>query len=109
MLLIVCNQREKRITMKIAETILSQIKTLDPSALMAWGAKNLTITSKDALQFKSSGMCKWKGFVTISLDRGADTYVVKFQRLRKMELITDKLIRDVYAMDLINVIDAQVG
>ena len=95
--------------MSIAQTILDQIRTLDTWALNAWGAKNLTKTSTDGLQFKSSGMTKWKGFVTIELDRGSDTYTVSFQRIRKMELITDKLIRDVYAMDLINVIDAQVG
>ena len=95
--------------MKIAETIHSQIKTLDPSALMAWGAKDFIKTFTDGLQFKSSGMCKWKGYVTIELNRGADTYIIKFQRVRKMELITDKEVSDVYAMDLVSIIDAQVG
>ena len=95
--------------MSIAQTILDQIRTLDTWALNAWGAKNLTKTSTDGLQFKSSGMTKWKGFVTIELDRGSDTYTVSFQRIRKLKVISDKEVSDVYAMDLINVIDAQVG
>ena len=95
--------------MSIAQTILGQIKTLDAWAMDAWGAKDLIKTSTDGLQFKSSGMVKWKGIVNVELDQGSDTYTVKFLKIRKMEVKTVNEISDVYAMDLVNVIEAQVG
>ena len=43
--------------MTIAQTILSQIKTIDPMATFAWGAKDL-VNMGDGLKFKTSGMVK---------------------------------------------------
>ena len=66
------------------------------------------IAPKKGLSFKTSGMVAWKGTVTIILDEAKDLYTVKFTRLRKLNVIVDKVVEDVFVEDLINVIDAQV-
>lgn len=93
--------------MTIAKTILQQLKALNFWALGSWGAKNLTAHAK-GLSFKTSGSVKWKGVVTITLDEGKDLYVVKFSRLRKLNVIVDDLIEDVHVEDLIRIIDSRV-
>lgn len=92
----------------VAQTIVSQINAIDPTAFAAWGAKNKNYTD-DTFQFKSSGMTRWKGFVDIKYNYGSDMYTVKFMRVRKMEVIVDKEVDDVFAPDLVKVIDEQVG
>lgn len=98
--------------MKIAETILSQIKTIDKTALWAWGSKEYMRTSTDGIMFKTSGMVKWKGKVQIELN-GSDLYDITFMRIRKIKgqvtCITDKKMTDVFVEDLVSVIDMQVG
>lgn len=94
--------------MNIAQTILSQIKTFDPRALWAWGAKDL-VNMGNGLKFTSSGMCRWKGQVYIRYNEGKDLYEVEFFRIRKAQMITVKTVEDVYAEDLVGVIDQQVG
>lgn len=93
--------------MNIATIIRDQIKAMDFWALGAWGAKDM-IALKKGLSFKTSGMVAWKGTVSIILDEAKDLYTVKFTRLRKLNVIVDKVVEDVFAEDLINVIDAQV-
>jgi hypothetical protein len=93
--------------MTIAKTIHQQIKAIDFWALGAWGAKKLTAHS-DGLSFKTSGCVGWKGTVKIVLDEGKDLYILKFMRVRKMELIVDKIIEDVFVEDLVRFIDEQV-
>jgi hypothetical protein len=99
-------------TNRIAETILSQIKTIDPRALWAWGSKEYMRTSTDGIMFKTSGMVKWKGKVQIELN-GSDLYDITFMRIRKVKgqltCITDKKVTDVFVEDLVNTIDMQVG
>lgn len=94
--------------MSIATTILSQIRLLDRWALGAWGAKDLIALPK-GLSFKTTGTVKWKGTVTITLDEVNDLYVVKFTRLRKLNVIVDKIRDGVFVDDLVDIIDAQVG
>jgi hypothetical protein len=94
--------------MNIAQTILSQIKALDPMALPAWGAKDL-INMGDGLKFKTSGMTPYKGQVYIKYKAVPDLYEIQFFRLRNMEVKTDKVVEDVYAEDLVQVIDGFVG
>jgi hypothetical protein len=94
--------------MNVAQTILSQIKQLDPSALFAWGAKDLTNIGT-GLQFKTSGMTPWKGFVKIIYNEGQDLYEIEFFRIRKSEIKVDKKVTEVYAEDMIGIIDAFVG
>lgn len=94
--------------MKIAQTILSQIKTLDPRAMMAWGAKDL-ISMGDGLKFKTSGLSRWKGYVYIKYIESADLYQIQFFRFRKMEVKYDSVVNNVFAEDLVDIIDRQVG
>ena len=94
--------------MTIAKTILQQIKTIDPWAMGAWGAKNL-VAKNDGLQFKSSGMVKWKGIVQVIYDEVLDLYNVEFGRIRKYEYKIDKKLNGVYADQLVEVINNQVG
>ena len=94
--------------MNTAQIILSQIKALDPRALMAWGAKDL-MNMGNGLKFKTSGMSPWKGYVYIKYNEGKDLYDIDFFRFRKMEVKYDKKVEDVYAEDLVRIIDGVVG
>lgn len=94
--------------MNTAQTILSQIKALDPMALFAWGAKDL-MNMGDGLKFKTSGMTPYKGYVYVKYNTGTDLYEIQFFRFRKMEVKYDKTVEDVYAEDLVSVIDGFVG
>lgn len=94
--------------MSITKTILSQIKCLDPMAMFAWGAKDL-VAMRDGLKFKTSGMVRWKGYVYVQYDEGQDLYNVIFAQIRKLEWIERKRVEGVFAEDLVNTIDSQVG
>lgn len=94
--------------MNIAKTILSQIKTIDAWALCAWGAKDFVVM-EDGLKFKTSGMTPWKGHVYVKYNPVPDLYEVQFFRLRKSQIKMDKVVEDVYAFDLVSVIDKFVG
>lgn len=94
--------------MNVAKTILDQIKSLDPMAMFAWGAKDL-VAMNDGLKFKTSGMVRWKGYVYVQYDEGHDLYNVIFAQLRKMEWIERDRVEGVYFDQLTSVIDAQVG
>ena len=94
--------------MNIAQTILEQIKTIDRMALFAWGAKDF-VNMGDGLKFKTSGMTPWKGQVYIKYNYGRDLYEIQFFRVRKAEIKVDKVLEDVYAEDLVSVIDSFVG
>ncbi|MBZ0328285.1 MAG: hypothetical protein K8F54_11810 [Altibacter sp.] len=92
-------------SIQIAQTILYQIKYLDRSALMAWGAKSFCSLSENktrvgGLSFKVNGLTH-KGWVTIELD-WLDTYTVVFTN-RKREIV--KTVEGVYYDMLIDVID----
>jgi hypothetical protein len=110
----------------VGKTILQQIRMIDRMALMAWGAKQF-ITSdvgglafdKDNskarkknykhlgyLKFKVSGL-KYKGWVLVALN-GKDLYDVYYYRVRGADAILDDIDSDVYAEDLVNIIDAKI-
>ncbi len=91
----------------VARTILDQIKTLDPRALWAWGAKDF-IGSDSSIQFKVGGMTRWKGKVIVKLN-GSDLYDVRFFRSRGTKILEDVTTGDVFAEDLVNIIDEKVG
>jgi len=91
----------------IAGVVYSQIKTMSPWAMAAWGAKELVVL-KDGIQFKSSGMVKNKGIIQIKLN-GSDLYNVTFGKVRKFKYKEIKKVTDVFAEDLIGVIDEMVG
>ena len=94
--------------MTIAQTILSQIKTIDPRATWAWGAKDF-VNMGDGLKFKTSGMVKWKGYVYIKYNEGTDLYDIEFFRIRNCEIKPYKGMTDIYAEDLVRIIDSVVG
>ena len=91
----------------IAGVVYSQIKTMSPWAMAAWGAKELVVL-KDGIQFKSSGMVKNKGIIQIKLN-GSDLYDVTFGKVRKFKYKEIKKVTDVFVEDLIDVIDEMVG
>jgi hypothetical protein len=93
--------------MSVAQTILSQIKTIDPMALFAWGAKEF-INMGDGLKFKTSGMVGWKGYVYVKYDEGLDLYNVIFAKIHKYEWVVKKEVNGVYFDQLIDIIDEQV-
>ena len=91
----------------IAGVVYSQIKTMSPWAMAAWGAKELVVL-KDGIQFKSSGMVKNKGIIQVKLN-GSDLYDVTFGKVRKFKYKEIKKVTDVFVEDLIDVIDEMVG
>lgn len=94
--------------MTIAQTILTQIKTIDARALWAWGAKDL-INMGNGLKFKTSGMVRGhKGYVYIKYNEGTDLYDIQFFKIRKADVITVKEFDGVYAEDLVSMIDSVV-
>lgn len=95
--------------MSVAKTILEQIRTIDPRAMFAWGAVKAPVLLLDtAVKFKTSGMVKWKGHVHIKLN-GNDLYDIEFYRIRNGQIKTDKVVTDIYAEQLVETIDEQVG
>ena len=90
-----------------AGVVYSQIKTMSPWAMAAWGAKELVVL-KDGIQFKSSGMVKNKGIIQIKLN-GSDLYNVTFGKVRKFKYKEIKKVTDVFVEDLIDVVDEMVG
>ena len=90
-----------------AGVVYSQIKTMSPWAMAAWGAKELVVL-KDGIQFKSSGMVKNKGIIQVKLN-GSDLYDVTFGKVRKFKYKQLKKVTDVFVEDLIGVIDEMVG
>lgn len=91
----------------VAKTMLEQIKMIDPRALMAWGAKEF-VGSDNSLRFRSSGLVKNKGIVTIRLN-SMDLYDIEFGKIRNHEYKVVNRMEDIYAEDMVAVIDGMVG
>lgn len=95
--------------MSVAREILNQIKAFDRFALPAWGAKDfVALSNEGGIRFKTSGLCKWKGFVTVKYDHGSDLYNLEFGRVRKYEYKVDKTYEGVYCDQLVELIDGIV-
>jgi hypothetical protein len=98
----------------VAETILSQIKALDPRATLAWGAKEFigfTESSKNlgSLRFKATNNPNFKSiFITISLEFN-DTYTISAWKIVKHEVVVKTKHSDVYCDMLVDVIDSILG
>lgn len=90
---------------EIAQTILSQINTLDPRAFWAWGAKELTVTP-EGLRFRVGGLAKFKGLVHVKYNRGTDLYDVDFIKTRKDHLGVVQTKYDLFAEDLVEALDS---
>lgn len=94
--------------MSVAQTIRQQINAIDRMAFFAWGVKEM-VANTNGLQFKSTGMAKWKGWVDVKYNEGTDLYDIDFFRIRAGVLKMDRKATDVFAEDLVRVIDSQVG
>jgi hypothetical protein len=94
--------------MTIAQTILSQIKQLDGSALSVWGAKEF-VNMGNGLKFKSSGMVKWKGYVYVKYDEGQDLYNIDFFKVRNAQIKYAEQLEGVFVEDMVRLIDGVVG
>ena len=94
--------------MSIAKTIHQQINAIDRAAFFAWGAKEM-IANTNGLQFKTTGMVRWKGWVDVKYNDGTDLYDIDFFRIRAGKLIMDRKVTDIFAEDLVRTIDGQVG
>jgi hypothetical protein len=97
----------------IAKTIFSQIKSLDPYAFLAWGAKDLTTLLdkndiENGLRFKTSGLVENIGYVNVTLNP-RDYYDVTFGTIQKSKWKELNRQNDVFAFDLIATIDEMVG
>lgn len=95
---------------KVGQNIYNQIKKMDKSAFMSWGAKdfvNLNV-GELGLQFKSSGMVKNKVIVQITLN-GNDTYDIKYGKIRKMEWKILGTKTNVYVENLVGVLNTIIG
>lgn len=114
----------------VANTIKYQINTLDPKAFWAWGTTDLVgypETDKDlgALGFRVRNVPNIKGIASVKITlEFNDTYTVKVYKiksftksLREKVLAGEevdfetviKLIPDVYAAELVSVIDGILG
>jgi hypothetical protein len=93
--------------MNTGTIIRDQIRAMDRCALMAWGAKDMTAI-ENGLRFKSSGMVKKKGWVSITLN-SMDLYDVEFGQAYKHEYKVRKNSENVFVEDLIEIIDGMVG
>lgn len=92
----------------IGKTIHMQIRSIDPMALFAWGAKDM-VYMVDGFKFKTSGMVKRKCVVYIRYNSGLDLYEIIYGRIRKNEWIVDNTVSNVYFDDLVKFIDHYVG
>jgi len=91
----------------VAKTIIRQIKRLDPLAFTAWGAKEF-VEMRNGLKFKTSGLCKWKGYVYVKYNEGLDMYDIEFAKVHKLEWKREKEVTGLFYDQLIDVIDGVV-
>ena len=92
--------------LRIANTIIQQIRYTDHSAMMAWGVSKQVVATKSTKEFQGGiQMCvnglKHKGYVHVQL-RWVDDYVVTFLD-KKLKLV--KEVTGVYCDMLVDVID----
>ena len=92
---------------KVSDTILKQVNAIDRFALASWGAKNY-VASNDGIQFDVRGS-KFRGRVIITYDKGSDTYIIELGNVRKLDWKQKYMIKQVFAGDLVNVLDQQIG
>lgn len=91
----------------VAKTIIHQIRSLDPLAFAAWGAKEF-VNMNNGLKFKTSGLCKWKGYVYVKYNEGLDLYDIEFAKVRNLEWKKEKEVKGLYYDQIIDVIDGVV-
>lgn len=100
---------EKEIPVTVADTILSQIRAVDSWALGAWGTYSIDKTA-DALYMRVKGP-RFAGRVGVHYHYASDLYIVRtYQRndaTGEPEIIEEW--KDVFAEDLVPMLDAVIG
>jgi mRNA-degrading endonuclease HigB of HigAB toxin-antitoxin module len=99
--------KKKLTESKVAKTILKQINAIDKFALPSWGAKNY-VSSNDSIQFDVRGS-KFRGRVIITYDKRSDNYIIELGQVRGMDWKQKYMMKSIFAQDLVNVLDQQVG
>jgi hypothetical protein len=89
--------------LSVAKEILRQLKMMDPVALMAWGFQKPS-GDENSLTFRVNGALVGHAFVTIILN-GKDLYDIEVYKIRKYQKKMITRVEDVYAEDMIDVID----
>lgn len=100
--------------MEVGQVIFEQIKAIDKMALWAWGSKDFyggkLMGEQEGLKFKISNCPKAKrGSWVMILLNGSDLYDITVYRIYKGEYKVDNEANDIYAEDLVRVIDNMVG
>ena len=80
-------------------------KLFDARSCFRW--KNF-VKSNDSIQFDVRGS-KFRGRVIITYDKRNDTYVVELGKVRNMDWKQKYMMKNVFAGDLVNILDQQVG
>lgn len=80
--------------MNTAQTIYSQLMTMDANLMFGLGAKDFR-AEKNGLTFRVNG-AKFKGYITITLDYGRDLYNVQFWKLYASEMKVKKEIEGLF-------------
>ncbi len=93
---------------EIANTIISQINSLDRMALWAYGAKNYAYlgeneTRNGGLQFQVNGL-KHKGYVAIELT-WSDEYTIIFYKIGKAGIKVTHKVEGIHFPELITHLD----
>ena len=95
--------------MTVADTILSQIRAMDYWAMGAWGAYSLS-KSPDALYMRVKGP-RFTGKIGVHYHYPSDTYIVRAYSRNddtgEAEVVEEW--KDVFAEDLVPVLDAIIG
>lgn len=94
--------------MNIATTIRDQIKTISFWALGSWGARQLQALEHGFAMHVRGPKILTGGYVEINLN-GLDLYDITLYRIRKAERKEVASMENVYAEDLVNVLDGMIG
>lgn len=99
---------DEKVGTEIANTIIAQINALDKWALMAWGSRMYTIGLDEEgryyLRFWVNG-AKYKGYVQVVYRPVPDVYRVETYRVIDKKKVYHKVENEVYADELMAVID----
>jgi len=93
---------------EIAQTILSQIKTLDTWALARWGAHGYLSDNNKLIIITKTNHKQTK--IIIELDEGSDTYNIEYGRVDKNHqwVVIDRA-EYIYFVQLVEVIDQMIN
>lgn len=102
------NELDSSQNKKVAETILSQLRTLNKWALGSWAAREFVVID-NGLQFRVRGnKIKVGGRVQITLN-SRDLYDIKLLMVRGVNVTTKAEVADVFVDSLVDALDSIIG